>query len=374
MNGTLRPLALLVALGTGLPGAGHAQDSVGGGAPRAWIGILTQTASPSQHGNPGNPVALLVTNVFVNGPAYRGGVLPGDVVVAVNGSPLAAYDTWLNLMAGLEPGEPMQVGLLRQGNEMEVTIIADRRPVMFGSRFDLARLDTIQARVSKTFDSIMQMFGEQPGDSAMLEFTSTGDRLLQWEARVQVSWQQTAAHDAAEPEVALQRTTDRAESAESVEARRANLGLAREEAELRALADQGTDPPAAGGGGELRLSVETLSASGAPSLTPFLLERPVVLGGAQVLPLTSELGRAFGVEAGVLVTDVLHQSAAARAGFLAGDVIVAVAGGTVASLAELRGALAMTELPTVITVVRRGGVVELTYPARQAIRGPIGTD
>jgi len=368
MNGTMRPLALLVALGMGLPGPGHAQDSSGGEPPRAWIGILTQTAAFPQEGD---PVAVLVTDVVVNGPAYRGGVLPGDVVVAVNGAPLAVYDTWLNVVAGLEPGQPMHVGLLRRGEEMEVTIIADRRPVMLGSQFDLARLDTIQARVSKTFDSIMQTFGAQPSDSVVLDFTSTGDRLLRWEARVQVSWRQTAAREAEEPEAAPRRTAD---SAESVEERRANLGLAREEAELRALADQGTEPLDAGGGGELRLSVETLSASSAPSLTPFILERPVVLGGAQVLPLTSELGRAFGVEAGVLVTDVLRQSAAARADFRPGDVIVAVAGGAVASLVQLRAALAMTELPTVVTVIRRGGVVELTYPARQTGRGPIGLD
>ena len=367
MNGTLRPLALVVALGTGLPGPGHAQDSFGSGPSRGWIGILTQPAVLPEDGD---TVAVLVTNVFVNGPAYRGGVLPGDVVVAVDGTPLAAYDTWLNAVAGLEPGQPMHVGLLRHGEELEVAIIADRRPVMFGSPFDLARLDTIQARVSRTFDSIMQTFGTQPSDSVVLDLTSTGDRLLQWEARVQVSWRQTAVREAAEPEAALQRTADRAES---VEERRANLGLAREEAELRALAEQGTDPLAAGGGGELSLSVETLSASSAPTLMSFV-EHPVVLGGARVLPLSSELGRAFAVETGVLVTDVLRQSAAARAGFRAGDVIVAVAGGEVASLTQLRAALAMTELPTVITVVRRGAVVELTYPARQAGRGPIGTD
>lgn len=368
MNGTLRPLTLLVALGTGLPSPGYAQDSFGDGPPRAWIGILTQTAALPRDGD---PVAVLVTNVFVNGPAHRGGVLPGDVVVAVNGTPLAAYDTWLNMLAGLEPGQPMQVGLLRRGEEMEVTIIADTRPVMLGSPFDLARLDTIQARVSKTFDSIMQMFGTQPSDSVVLDFTSTGDRLLQWEARVQVSWQQTAVREAADPEAALRRTVDRAES---LEERRARLEVAREQAELRAVADQGSDPLTAGGGGEMRLSVETLSASGAPTLVPFVLERPVVLGGAQVLPLTSELGRAFGVDAGVLVTDVVSRSAAARAGFRAGDVIVAVAGGAVASLVQLRAALATAELPTVVTVVRRGGVLELVYPPRQGGRGPIGSE
>ena len=368
MNGTLRPLTLVVALGTGLPGPAYAQDSLGDGPPRAWIGILAQTATLPEDGD---PVAVLVTEVFVNGPAHRGGVLPGDVVVAVNGTPLAAYDSWLNMLAGLEPGQPMQVGLLRRGEEMEVTVIADRRPVMLGSPFDLARLDTIQASISKTFDSIMQMFGTQPSDSVVLDLTSTGDRLLQWETRVQVSWQQTAAREAAEPEAALRRTAD---AAESVEERRANLEVAREEAELRAVADQGSDPLTAGGGGELRLSVETLSASSAPTLVPFVLERPVVLGGAQVLPLSSELGRAFGVDAGVLVTDVVRQSTAARAGFRAGDVIVAVAGGAVASLVQLRAALATAELPTVITIVRRGGVVELVYPPRQGGRGPIGSE
>lgn len=368
MTSTLRPLTLLVALGTGLPGPGHAQDAFAGGPPRAWIGILTQTAANPQDGD---PVTVLVTEVFVNGPAHRGGVLPGDMVVAVNGAPLVAYDTWLNTLAGLEPGQPMRVGLLRRGAQVEVTVIADRRPVTLGRQHDRARLDTIQARVSKRVDSIMDMFGAQPADSVVRAFTSTGQRLLQWEARIQVSWQQTAAREAAEPETVLPESAD---GAASVEQRRANLGLAREEAELRPLADLGADPPEAGGGGELRLPVEVVDASRAPSLTSFVLGRPVVLGGAQVLPLSSRLGRSFGVEAGILVIDVLQQSAAARADFRPGDVIVAVAGGAVASLLQLRTALALAELPTVITVLRRGEVVDLTYPARAAGSSPIGSE
>lgn len=368
MNGTMRPLALLVALGTGLPGSAYAQDSFGGGPPRAWIGILTETTTLPEDGN---PIAILVTDVFVNGPAYLGGVLPGDIVVGVNGAPLVAYDTWLNAVAGLQPGQPLPVELLRRGDEIEVTIIADRRPVMLGTPFDLARLDTMRVRFSKRVDSIIQMFGAQAGDSIILGFTSTGERLLQWEAQVQVSWTRTATRQADGAKTAPPGSVD---GSESMEERRANLGVEREQAELRALADQSVAPPVAGGGGELRDAVQFLDAARSSMFTPFALERPVVLGGAQVLPLTSELGRVFGVEAGVLVTDVLHQSAAARADFKPGDVIIAVAGGAVVSLVQLRTALAIADLPTTITVVRRGNLVDLTYPARLPSKGPIGSD
>ena len=363
MNGTMRPLALLVAVGTGLPGPAQAQDSFGDGPPRAWIGILTETTTLAEDGS---RAAILVTDVFVNGPAYLGGMLPGDVVFAVNGVPLAAYDSWLNAVAGLEPGQPLRVGLWRGDDEIDVTIIADRRPVM-----RLARLDTIQARVSRSFDSIMRMYGAQPSDSVIMGFTSTSERLLQWEARVQVSWQRTTT---VETTVAEAAPPGSAEERESLEERRADLEVAREEAELRAVADQSATLPVAGGGGDLRAVVEIVDAVSTPGFAPLFMDRPVVLGGAQVRSLTSELGGFFGVEAGVLVTDVLHQSAAARADFRPGDVIVAVAGGAVASLAQLRTALALADLPTVVTVVRRGSLVDLTYPARQAGRGPIGSE
>jgi serine protease Do len=61
--------------------------------------------------------------------------------------------------------------------------------------------------------------------------------------------------------------------------------------------------------------------------------------GISAEALTPQLARYFGVEAGVLVTSVTDDSAAAVAGLKAGDVITAIDGGSVESVSELRSRL-----------------------------------
>lgn len=333
MTTTVRSLALLGALGAaGLAGPGHAQETVASDQNRAWIGVRpVATELPGDRG-----FAVLVADIYVTGPAHRSGVLPGDLIVAIEGAALTSYDDWLQTVSGLQPGQPFRVGLLRQGTAAEVTIIADRRP---GTPFDVARFDTIRARFAKTVDSILQMVVQgSPDDSVVIGFMSTSDRLRAAEARMEISWQRP------------------------VGARPVEFEIRRESEELRRLAEQEFTPPVAGGGGDLRVSVEVMGTGTAPALTPFILGRPVVLGGIQVRGLTAELGRFVGYDSGMLVTDVLDMSPAARAGFQAGDVILAVAGRPVGSLTELRATLALTELPAAITVVRQGEELDLTYP------------
>ena len=101
------------------------------------------------------------------------------------------------------------------------------------------------------------------------------------------------------------------------------------------------------------------------SRTQVVLLSSVVLGGAQVRTLSSALGRSyFGVSSGVLIVDVLASGPARRAGFRPGDVIVAVGGRELETLAQLRIALALADLPVSVSVIRHGERVELTYPVR----------
>lgn len=331
MTTTIRSLALLGALGVGLSGPGYGQETLGTAQNRAWIGVRAEATEL-----PGEQVfAVVVTDIYVTGPAHRSGIMPGDVIVAVNGTALTSYDDWLNSVSGLELGQPFRVGVLRGGTAADVTIIADRRP---GTPFDVARFDTIRARFSKTVDSVLQLVVEgSSNDSVVISFMSTSDRLRAAEARIETRW----------------RT--------SVEVRRADVERRRETEEMRRLAEQEFTPPVAGGGGDLRAAVEVMDTT-LPALTPFVLGRRVVLGGIQVRDLTTELASFVGVASGMLVTDVLYMSPAARAGFQAGDVILAVAGQPVGSLIELRATLALAVLPTAITVVRRGEELDLTYP------------
>jgi serine protease Do len=61
------------------------------------------------------PVGALVVKVLPDSPAERGGMLPGDVVLEVNGKALSDANSL-----------PMHVGQIMPGEEVRVTVARDR--------------------------------------------------------------------------------------------------------------------------------------------------------------------------------------------------------------------------------------------------------
>jgi serine protease DegQ len=66
--------------------------------------------------------------VLRGGPADKAGVKPGDVLVEVEGKPVADPTAMLNLVAALAPGQPAKMKLKRQEKELDATITVGRRP------------------------------------------------------------------------------------------------------------------------------------------------------------------------------------------------------------------------------------------------------
>jgi S1-C subfamily serine protease len=78
------------------------------------------------------------------------------------------------------------------------------------------------------------------------------------------------------------------------------------------------------------------------------------LAGAQLTDLNEDLAGYFEVESGALVTRVEHDTPAARAGLLGGDVIVSVNGAVVEDVGDVRRRAAGHEGDIELIVVRRG--------------------
>jgi serine protease DegQ len=66
--------------------------------------------------------------VLEGGPAARGGVKPGDVLIAVNGNPIKDVRGLLNQVAQITPGNQAKLTILRKGKEMELTAQIGKRP------------------------------------------------------------------------------------------------------------------------------------------------------------------------------------------------------------------------------------------------------
>jgi serine protease DegQ len=101
-----------------------------GGVTRGWIGVEVQEITPAlaESFKLGSRTGALIAGVLRGGPADKAGVKPGDVLVEVQGKPVADPTAMLNLIAALPPGAPAKMKLRRQGQEVEATINVGRRP------------------------------------------------------------------------------------------------------------------------------------------------------------------------------------------------------------------------------------------------------
>lgn len=94
-------------------------------------------------------------------------------------------------------------------------------------------------------------------------------------------------------------------------------------------------------------------------IAPYLVGRSY-LGGAQVTTLNRGLAEYFGVDRGVLVTEVTRGTPAADASIMAGDVIVRVGQRAVGDVGDLRAALLGRWQRVALTVIRRGEPHQVT--------------
>jgi S1-C subfamily serine protease len=73
-----------------------------------------------------------VEDIADDGPAARAGILPGDVLLSVNGSPLGSAPSrrLIELMADVEPGDTVAVGYSRAGQDRTASVVAGSAPRM----------------------------------------------------------------------------------------------------------------------------------------------------------------------------------------------------------------------------------------------------
>ena len=102
-----------------------------GSVSRGWIGVEPQnlTAELSESmGLPKDTKGVLLSGVLEGGPASRGGVKLGDILIAVNGHSVEDVRQLLNQIAQISPGNQAQLKILRKGRELDLTVQTGKRP------------------------------------------------------------------------------------------------------------------------------------------------------------------------------------------------------------------------------------------------------
>ncbi len=76
----------------------------------------------------------LVSNVTPEGPADKAGIKRGDVITEFNGAKVPNSTELRNMVAAMNPGSAVKITLLRDGREMQVTVVLGERPRGRGGR------------------------------------------------------------------------------------------------------------------------------------------------------------------------------------------------------------------------------------------------
>lgn len=101
-----------------------------GAVTRGWIGVGVQDVTRELAETFKLPAAggVLITQVERGGPADKGGVVPGDILLAVNGTPVVDTTGMLNMIAAMEPGQQASLKVARNQVENELNVSVGRRP------------------------------------------------------------------------------------------------------------------------------------------------------------------------------------------------------------------------------------------------------
>jgi serine protease Do len=103
---------------------------------RGWIGVSLDEVTPETARRLGLPdtKGAVVVQVEPRSPAARGGLRPGDVIVASNGQAILAPHNLKLAMAESRPDTPLRLSVLRNGSQVSLELRLGQRPAQVAER------------------------------------------------------------------------------------------------------------------------------------------------------------------------------------------------------------------------------------------------
>ena len=97
---------------------------------RAWLGLHVQDLSPelARHFDVAGRSGVVVTRVFDGSPAHKAGLRRGDVLLDLDGTPLADRDGFFERLAGYTVGSRLRFRVAREARERTVEVEAREIP------------------------------------------------------------------------------------------------------------------------------------------------------------------------------------------------------------------------------------------------------
>ena len=102
----------------------------GGKVARGWLGVAIQEVNKDLAESFGldRPAGALVAQVMENGPAAKGGLKVGDVILSVDGKPVIMSADLPHLIGAMKPGTKTELAVVRGGDRKDLSITVGALP------------------------------------------------------------------------------------------------------------------------------------------------------------------------------------------------------------------------------------------------------
>ncbi len=100
---------------------------------RGWLGVEIQAITPAlaKAFRINQQQGAIVTGVFRNSPAAAAGVRAGDFIIRIADQPVGSIRTMRDRIASIQPGETVEILLLRNNQLLKTQVKAGKRPTRF---------------------------------------------------------------------------------------------------------------------------------------------------------------------------------------------------------------------------------------------------
>jgi serine protease Do len=128
---------------------------------RGWIGVSIQTVTPDLAKSFGMKEAkgALVGDVVKNGPAEKGGIKTGDIIVSFGGKNIKTSNDLPRLVAETAVGKSVDIAVIRESKELHVTIKVEEMTEERMASQSSASIQSYGMKVDNITPQLRQQFG-----------------------------------------------------------------------------------------------------------------------------------------------------------------------------------------------------------------------